>query len=157
MNSRWLFSLIISCMVAFLLSCKDDNLHPGAECVNTADPGTLNLPATRMKGWEIYSWPACGNWNFSLLYGTNALKSYNEVTGSQPGGRFVIRVWGKDELKKVLRRVPTGETVSLIGEGWLRQAWGAGTYNNLKLPPAAVINELQQAALQASLDWQVLD
>lgn len=160
MNYRLYPCLILACTIAIVSACKhssDSNLHPGADCASTAKPDTLNLPGNQLKGWEIYSWPACGDWNFSLLYGTNVLKSYEEVTGRQASGRFVIRVWGKNELKKVLQRIPGGEAVSLVGEGWLQQTWGAGAYGDLRLPPAAMINELHQMATQAGLDWQVLN
>ncbi len=160
MNYRLCHYFVLTCAIAFALSCKesgDDNVPQGSDCVSTAKPDTLNLSGNPVKGWEIYSWPACGGWNFSLLYATNALKNYEEVTGQQTSGRFVIRVWGKSELKKVLQRVPAGDAVSLVGEGWLKQTWGAGSYGNLRLPPVAVINELQQTAVQGRLDWQVLN
>jgi hypothetical protein len=160
MNYRLYQYYILACMIVFAVSCKDngdDNVPQGTDCVSTGKPDTLHLPGNQLKGWEVYSWPACGGWNFSLLYGTNALKNYEEVTGQQSSGRFVIRVWGKNDLKKVLLRIPAGEAVSLVGEGWLQQTWGAGTYGNLRLPPATIMNELQQTAAQASLDWQVLN
>jgi hypothetical protein len=160
MNYRLYQYCILACTIAFALSCKesvDDNLPPAVDCVSNAKPDTLNLPGNQLKGWEVYSWPACGDWNFSLLYGTNALKNYEEVTGQQASTRFVIRAWGKNELKKVLQRIPAGEAVSLVGEKWLQQTWAPGSYGNLRLPPVAVINELSQTAAQASLDWQVLN
>jgi hypothetical protein len=158
MNFRPFYFLMIV-FVIFASSCKDnmDERAQNAGCSNTANPDTLNLQGNQLKGWEVYSWPACGDWNFSLLYGTNALKNYNEVTGRQASSRFVIRVWGKNELKKVLQRIPAGETVGLVGEGWLQRAWGAGTYHDLKLPPASIMSELQQTAVQLNLDWQVLN
>jgi hypothetical protein len=97
----------------------------------------------------------CEDWNFSLLYGTNALKNYDEVTGSQPSSHFVIRVWGKAKLKTILSRMPAGESVSLIGENWLSRTWSAGSFKDLHLPPTTIINELQQTAAQANLNFQV--
>ncbi len=109
-----------------------------------------------MKGWEVYSWPACGDWNYAVLYGTNALKTYNQVTGVQASTAFVIRVWGKAQFKAFLLRVPAGQTVSMIGEDWLRSSWGAGTYGDLRLPPPAILSEFQQAAQARGLTWQVI-
>ncbi len=137
-----------------LVSCGKNNLNPGA-CAGTGKADTLQVPPNSMKGWEIYSWPGCGDWNYALLYGTNALKSYDEVTGRQPSTRFLIRVWGKNEAKRMLGRIPAGSEVMMIGQGWLQQTWGNGTYLDLHLPPMNVVTELQQAAVQANLILQV--
>src|SRR2546423_13466191 len=32
-----------------------------------------------MKGYELYSWKSRGEWHFSLLIGTNRLKTFSEV------------------------------------------------------------------------------
>ena len=149
-----LFSLLL-----FAASCKDtknmDDMQQPTGCTSTANPDTLTFPSPQLKGWEIYSWPGCQDWNFSLLYGTNALKNYDEVTGSQPSSHFVIRVWGKAKLKTILSRMPAGESVSLIGENWLSRTWSAGSFKDLHLPPTTIINELQQTAAQANLNFQV--
>jgi hypothetical protein len=53
--------------------------------------------------------------------------------------------------------MPAGESVSLIGENWLSRTWGAGTAKDLHLPPLSIINEFQQAATQAHLNFQVVN
>ena len=149
----FLFSLLF-----FTACCKDnrnDDLQQSGDCVSTGNPDILTFPVNQAKGWEVYSWPGCQDWNFSLLPGTNALKNYDEVTGRRAGSRFVIRVWGKSKLKTILSRMPAGHTVSLIGENWLAGAWGAGSFKDLQLPPPSIVNELQQTALQANLIFQV--
>ena len=151
--------LIYSCVLFSLLSlgaCESEE-QPSTGCVNSGNPDTLTFPVTQMKGWEIYSWPGCQDWNYSLLYGTNAVKNYDEVTGRQPSDRLVIKVWGKNKLKTILSRMPAGHTVSLVGENWLSNAWGQGAFKDLQLPPTSVINELQQTATQTGLTFQVLN
>lgn len=159
MTHSWSYFFVFVTLVFFATSCKDntciDEEKQAADCVSTGNPDTLTFPATQLKGWEVYSWPACQDWNFSLLYGTNSLKNYDEVTGTQASSRFVIRVWGKAKLKAILSRMPAGETVSLIGEHWLSRTWGAGGFKDLQLPPASIINELQQTAAAARLNFQV--
>lgn len=153
------YTFVFFTLFLFETSCKDKESiaeqQQSADCINTANPDTLTFPTIQVKGWEVYSWPACQDWNFSLLYGTNALKNYDEVTGKQASSRFVIRVWGKNKLKTIFSRMPAGETVSLIGESWLSRTWSAGGFKDLQLPPASIINELQQAATQANLNFQV--
>lgn len=58
-----------------------------------------------MKGYELYSWKIKGHWYYSLLPGTNRLKSYEEITA--PG---VVR---RDAagLKAELQKLPRGEEV----------------------------------------------
>jgi hypothetical protein len=107
-----------------------------------------------MKGWELYSWPACNDWYYAVLTGTNSLKSYNEVTGQTGSAAFVIKVFGKEKLKAVLHKLPAGESVFWAGEGWLQITWG-GNYSNLQLPPASIVTELQQYATQAGLNISV--
>ena len=43
-----------------------------------------------MKGYELYSWKSRGEWLFSLLIGTNRLKTFREVSSRKirvPGVR----------------------------------------------------------------------
>jgi hypothetical protein len=157
MKYSFSFCLIFFTLWLFAGSCKDKNSTDLPGCVNTANPDTLTFAASQLKGWEVYSWPGCQDWNFSLLYGTNALKNYAEVTGTQASSGFVIKVWGKANMKTILSRMPAGESVSLLGENWLARTWGAGSAKDLHLPPISIINELQQAATQAHLNFQVVN
>ena len=155
-----LYIFVLLPVLLFVASCKDnkhiDDTQPSTDCISTGNPDTLTFPANLLKGWEIYSWPGCQDWNFSLLYGTNALKNYDEVTGRQASNRFVIKVWGTNKLKTLLERMPAGASVSLIGQNWLSGTWGPGSFKDLQLPPSSIINELQQTATQANLSFQVV-
>ena len=106
-----------------------------------------------MKGWELYSWPEGNNWKFSFLTGTNRTKTLSEVTSSN-GPDNLIRVTGVDSAKMVLNKFPAGESIMLIGEGWLQNAWG-GQYGNLRLPPQTSINELKSFSQQKQLTFSV--
>ncbi len=39
-------------------------------------------PQTSMKGYELYSWKIKGHWYYSLLPGTNRLKTSDEITAT---------------------------------------------------------------------------
>jgi len=58
-----------------------------------------------MKGYELYSWKLKGHWYYSLLPGTNRLKSYDEITA--PGA--VTR--DAAGLRSALQKLPRGEEV----------------------------------------------
>lgn len=58
-----------------------------------------------MKGYELYSWKVKGKWHYSLLSGTNRVKSFDEITTNR-----TIRV-GDAALKSELKNLPKGEEV----------------------------------------------
>ncbi|MHC4597738.1 MAG: hypothetical protein ACYS47_01910 [Planctomycetota bacterium] len=63
-----------------------------------------------MKGWELYSWknPGDAKWCFSLLPGTNRIKSYEEVTAE------ASVIYGLTPLLEALRALPKGEWVMWV-------------------------------------------
>ncbi|HEX8708697.1 MAG TPA: hypothetical protein VF723_10685 [Pyrinomonadaceae bacterium] len=83
--------------------------------------------ARSMKGHELYSWRARGGWYFSLLVGTNRLKSYAEVTSRR------VRIGGVAALKRELGKLPAGEEVF----------WSSGRLRGLSLPPPRIVEELR--------------
>ena len=83
----------------------------------------------------MYCWQQDGEWWFSILQGTNRLKSYTEVTSGP------LTVNGIIQLKPVLDRFPEGEIITMIGQNWLKTVWGSGYYN-LELPPESMISEI---------------
>jgi hypothetical protein len=103
-----------------------------------------------MKGWELYSWPNGKDWNYSLLGGTNRLKSYEEVTEN------TLVVTGIDSLKLLLAKLPENEFLTWIGEGWLERCWG-GNYYDLSLPDKKIINEIKAFCIQEKLVLGVTD
>ncbi len=60
---------------------------------------------TSIKGYELYSWKIKGHWYYSLLPGTNRLKSYDEITA-----RSIVK---RDAtgLKSELQKLAKGEEV----------------------------------------------
>jgi len=68
--------------------------------------GAERAPKPEMKGVELYSWkPEGKDWHFSLLRGTNRLKTTEEIT--HPDNAIV----GVAALKKRLTRLAEGESV----------------------------------------------
>lgn len=113
-----------------------------------------NLTVTpSAKGWELYSWPEGNTWNFSFMVGTNRIKTLSEVTSSE-GAVNLVRVKGVDSAKMVLNKFPAGETIMLIGQRWLQNAWGS-QYGNLQLPPQNIIDALKSHSAQKSVTLEV--
>jgi hypothetical protein len=80
-----------------------------------------------MKGYELYSWRANGDWYFSLLVGTNRLKTRDEVTAQES------RLLGVEALKERLQTLPKGEEV----------IWSVSLVPGISLPADEVIKEIR--------------
>ena len=108
-------SLLFAILLGFLL--------PG--CGIAAQPAATQL-AESMKGYELYSWQAGSQWNFSLLVGTNREKTLNEIKSAD--GILV----GMDALKSTLENIPAREYVT----------WSLK--ENLSFPPEDIIRQVEQ-------------
>jgi len=108
-------SVMLILLVVFLL-CQ----------ASLAQSREVALPRS-MKGYELYSWQIRGEWYFSLLVGTNRLKTRNEVTSTK------VRVKGIKALKKKLNRLPKDEDIS----------WSASLISRMTLLPDEVIEEIK--------------
>lgn len=95
-----------------------------------------------MKGYEMYSWQTGGEWHFSLMIGTNRIKTLEEITN---GADSEIRssVVGVTELKNLLSRLPANEEIF-----WAAQQFTAGSFT---LPPQKTIDEIQSLCKQLGL------
>ena len=111
-------SIIAIVVAACLLS--------GGRQPSLAQSGDSKLPHS-MKGYELYSWKSRGEWHFSLVVGTNRLKTFREVSSPK------IRVRGIDALKRRLNRLVKGEEVS----------WSVRLVPRTVLPPGEIIDEVK--------------
>jgi hypothetical protein len=111
--------------------------------VDLINPDTISF-AHSMKGWELYSWPNGSDWNYSILIGTNRLKSYEEVTTNK------IIVTGTDSLKMLLDKLPVNESLFWIGEEWLKRCWN-GYHGDLSLPDTVTINDIKEYCIQKGI------
>src|SRR2546423_9594364 len=80
-----------------------------------------------MKGYELYSWKSRGEWYFSLLIGTNRLKTFSEISSPK------MRVRGVRELKESLNRLAGGEELT----------WSTGLVPRTVLPPERIVDEVK--------------
>ena len=103
-----------------------------------------------MKGWELYSWPNGKEWEYSILLGTNRLKTYEEVISNK------IVVCGKDSLKMLLDKFPAKEYIFWIGQGWLGNIWHE-SHGSLCLPDSVTVNEIKEYCKKKGLELMISD
>jgi len=84
----------------------------------------------------LYSWPNGKIWNYSLLPGTNRLKSLEEVKSNY------LVMHGKDSLKMLLNKIPENQEIFWVDKKWLEKCWGNNTNGSLSLPNSKTIHEI---------------
>lgn len=116
-----------------------------------------SLPKS-LKGYELYSWQNGGDWNFTLITGTNRSKSFDEIIAPEntlsADGFVKISVTGIDEIKKVLSLLQGGEQVFWAGMDLSDQVPGNTIY--LTFPPQSVIDDLTRFCQQHKVTLQIL-
>jgi hypothetical protein len=121
--------------------------------VSSIGPTSIEKLPQSFKGYELYSWEEEGQWHFTLITGTNRLKTIEEVTSEGDSisetGWVKIQVAGADAIKDVLSRLPEGESVFWCDE----LHTGQSTETNLQLPPEQIVDAIEEYAEQCGLDF----
>jgi hypothetical protein len=92
-----------------------------------------------MKGHELYSWSAAGEWRFALLTGTNRLKTMDEIIAPS------VTLRSEAELHSRLAQLATGDEI----------VWMVWTDNRLALPPKPMIEAVVQVCQQFDLQLTI--
>ncbi len=129
-------------LTLFVFGMCSEEKNPEIDPVNKVNFDTLTFSHS-MKGWELYSWPKGNDWRYSILPGTNRVKSYGEVTSN-------LIVCGKDSLKMLLNKFPEGENIFWLSEEWLKKSWST-SYGNLSLPADNIVTEIKDYCTQKKL------
>jgi hypothetical protein len=112
-----------------------------------------SLPRS-MKGYELYSWQADGQWHYTLITGTNRNKTTEEIisiVNTVKGDELIhLHVVGTEALKTILSKIPQGEYVSWQGGAGI----AATPPVNIKfsLPDKTTIDAIKAWAGQCGLD-----
>jgi hypothetical protein len=120
---KFLTVLAIASASWVLGGCSDDaNEAPGASLAIDAStrvgaPAVDDLLPRGFKGYELYSWGDQGDVCFTLITGTNRLKTRSELQGPNAvvDGMVVLTGCGIGALEATLARLPRGEQVSVVG------------------------------------------
>jgi len=153
-------ALILLVVLGVLAGCQRETTSPGwtsADATATGSPTLQSAPyptpdwaamptelPSSMKGYELVSWQAGGEWNFTLITGTNREKSFDELTmaGNEVNsdGYVKFTVTGVDDLLKILALLSQGEQVIWSGmalEGEVPEGTLYFTY-----PPDEIIQQV---------------
>jgi hypothetical protein len=107
-----------------------------------------------MKGYELYSWEENGQWHYTIITGTNRVKTMEEITSEEDFvseiGWVNINVVGVDAIKDVLSRLPKGESVFWCDELHIGESTGP---INLRLPPKQIVDAINEYAEQRGLEF----
>jgi hypothetical protein len=132
-----------------------ESLEQAGKLVNKLSITSVEKLPRSFKGYELYYWSEDGQWHFTLITGTNRIKTIEEITSK---GDFVsetgwvkIQVVGADAIKDVLSRLPEGESVFWCDELHI----GQSTETDLQLPPEQIADAIEEYAEQCGLDFVV--
>lgn len=92
-----------------------------------------------MKGLELYSWQdvTTNEWHFTLLPGTNRLKTSEEILASDS--------YALQELKDRFTQLPVGEQIF----------WSGGS-NTFTLPPKEIVMDVLEFAKTLDIDIHLI-
>lgn len=153
MRARVLAELTLCALLLALNGCRG-TVSSGQP---TITPGPTLIGGG--KGLELYSWFAGDEWHFTLITGTNRLKTYREITaegntwGDNSPGWVKITVTGVDALKELLARVRRGEYVF-----WGTRVGGTieGDQGTLALPDGETIHDIEEYCKQLGIKLAVI-
>jgi hypothetical protein len=106
-----------------------------ASC-GAAPSNATPLPES-MKGYELYSWQEGNQWRFSLLVGTNRLKTLDEIKAAD------TLLPDVDTLIAKLKKVPAGQYVT-----WTSR-------ETLAFPPDTILHQVEQVCTDQGLTLSI--
>jgi hypothetical protein len=112
------------------------------------------------KGYELYSWPAeeGDEWHFTLITGTNRLKTYEEIVSAEDivseSGWVKVSVTGTEDLKALLGQLPGGESVTWNSGDWLEQVGVPA--GSIRMPDENMIDEIEICCRQLGIALSVV-
>jgi len=105
------------------------------------------------KGYELYSWQVNGDWQFTLITGTNRNKTVQEIVAGEnvvrEDGWVRISVQGVTAIQAVLRALPAQEDVIWLSQPHLGSGQNQG--EPFALPPQEVVAAVQNTCQQLDL------
>jgi len=132
-----------------------ESLEQAGKLINKLSITSIEKLPRSFKGYELYSWEEEDQWHFTLITGTNRIKTIEEITSKgdfiSETGWVKIQVVGADAIKDVLSRLPEGESVFWCDELHI----GQSTETDLQLPPEQIADAIEEYAKQCGLDFVV--
>jgi len=132
-----------------------ESLEQAGKLINKLSITSIEKLPRLFKGYELYSWEEEGQWHFTLITGTNRIKTIEEITYKgdfiSETGWVKIQVVGADAIKDVLSRLLEGESVFWCDELHI----GQSTETDLQLPPEQIADAIEEYAKRCGLDFVV--
>ena len=107
---------------------------------NTTEDPAPTVPLS-MKGYELYSWYEGTGWSYSLVVGTNRVKTFAEIAAPE------VRLGGFEALKEKLATLSDGEQV----------LWSAGRVPGTTLPSAQTVDDLRAICDRSGIGLVIVD
>ena len=107
------YLLIFLAVICVSLGCSKEPILDIREGM-TFNPDSLIIESS-VKGWELFTWKSGDNWKYSLLIGTNRVRKTEEIWANP----YVVQ--GKEQLKLLLRQMPSGEEIIWRGPEWTQE------------------------------------
>lgn len=146
---RWLWVMFLLLAVLFV-SCSEEQSSEVDQSVRTSEsaglPSSTRPAQTVFKGMELYSWQSGeGEWLFSVMYGTNRVKTVEEVQAD------AMDIEG---VKQSFCEMAVGEMVI-----WILEAmnYSSGNYVKLPFPPQGLVSEMEEQAAQCEIELVILN
>jgi hypothetical protein len=141
--------LTVTLFVLLLSGCMDEEPLPPVSLPQS-------LPRS-MKEYELYSWKSGRAWRFTLITGTNRLKTLAEITSPESvieGDWVKITVEGVPDLEPVLERLPSGTQVSWRGARH-PGIESARLETDLRIPPGRLFREIRSHCAELGIRLEV--
>jgi len=123
--------------------------------VSGIDATPIERLPNSLKGYELYSWSEDSQWHFTLIAGTNRLKTIEEICSGEDVISEMewvrVHVVGADAIKDVLSQLPEGESVFWCDEMHI----GQSTETDPQLPPEQIADAIEEHAEKCGLDFTV--
>lgn len=127
-----------------------DLLNGGGELAGTTLPASL-------KGYELYSWLDEDGWQFTLITGTNRIKSVEEVVFVDDvvdhDGWVRITASGVQELKSTLEKLPVSQEIFWLDGSRVEYA---GENPPFSLPSDEILQDVRQHCEQLELKLHIV-
>jgi hypothetical protein len=146
---RWLWVMFLL-LAVLLFSCSGEQSSEVDQSLRTSElpvlPSSTRPAQTAFKGMELYSWQSGeGEWLFSVMYGTNRVKTVEEVQANAMDFEGVMQSFCE---------MAVGEMVI-----WKLEAmnYSSGDFVKLPFPPQGLVSELEEQAAQCEIELVILN
>jgi hypothetical protein len=130
------------------------SLEQGGKLVTALTINDVDELPSSMKGYELYSWQQDGQWNFTLITGTNRIKYPEEIISGEDiiseTGWIKISVSSVEEIETVLSKLPGNEEVF-----WSEGLMSSAGVSVMELPPEPIVSEIKEFAAGIGLNLAV--